>query len=298
MKKTVTFIILLLLVTNLFSQPILMSDSLLTGRSFNLFSLNNVNISNITITGENVLWDLSSTTATLAGTAEFLDMADTPYESEYPEANFAMKFTQTGGATNYSLFSLTSSLFVEVAQEVGTPNATSFINYRTTMVFPFTYNMSYSDIYQKENQEEKTVTNTYDGYGSLITNDSTFDNVVRTYKNDNGNTYVDWWRTSPLVPIFEASGDGFILWELTSVTTGEREMQSNLIFQMYPNPATNRLNIINKELISKIEIINMAGQLQFTTTQSSIDVTMLSKGAYFVKAFSEKGTYSQIFIKE
>jgi len=67
MKKTVTFIILLLLVTNLFSQPILMSDSLLTGRSFNLFSLNNVNISNITITGENVLWDLSSTTATLAG---------------------------------------------------------------------------------------------------------------------------------------------------------------------------------------------------------------------------------------
>lgn len=297
MKKLFTSIASLILVNALFAQPILVSDSLHTGLSFTLYSLSNVNPANLAASGANVAWDLSSATATLAGTAEFLDMADTPYELDYPEANFAMKFTFALGNSTYSLFNLSGSMLEEVANNVGTSDPVPFINYRTTLVFPFTFNLSNTDIYQKTNQQEKTITNTYDAYGTFIANGVTNNNVVRIYTIDNANQSANWWAQSPLRPLFIASGDGFVLWELNSSTTDISEINSKDIFSLYPNPAANQLNIINKALISKIEIYDAGGKLQLTTTNSSIDISNLKAGVYFVKAYSEKGIVSQKFVK-
>jgi hypothetical protein len=297
MKKIFTPIAILLSTAVLFAQPVLHSDSLHTGLSFNLYSLNNVNTANLAPAGANITWDISSATATLAGTADFLDMASTPYETDYPAANFAMKFT-AGGTSKYSLFNLSNTVLEEVANNVGTASPVSFTNYRTSLVFSFTFGLTNTDTYQKITQGTKTINNTYDSYGTFISNSITNINIVRILTVDDGNTSINWWSTTPLAPLFQASGDGFILWELTSNTTGITEMSSNKLFDMYPNPATDVLNIINKELISKIEIYDVVGKLQLTTVTSAIDISALKKGIFLVKAYSKNGTVTQKFIKK
>ena len=297
MKKTITLIALFLFVTSMSAQPILNSADLHTGYHFNQYMLSNVNTANLMPSGANITWDLSSTTATLIGTVDFLEMSETPYQTEYPAANFAMKFMLTGGTPNYSLFNLSNTVLEEVANNVGTATPVSFLNYRTILVFPFTFNLSNTDTYQKENQEVKTITNTYDSYGTFIANDTTNNNVVRIYTDDDDNIAPVWWSSSPLIPLFRASSEGFILWQLTTTTTGIQEVYSNRLFEMYPNPATDELHILNKELISRIEIYNMAGHLQFSTTKSLVDISGLKIGLYIVKAYTAKGDITQNFVK-
>jgi hypothetical protein len=298
MKKLFTFFVTFISIAKMFAQPVLNSADLHTGHSFSLYSLSNVNTADLMPSGANITWDLSATTATLSGTSEFLEMSETPYQSEYPAANFAIKFTLTGVPSYYSLFNHTNTAFEEVANNVGTSGPVSFLNYRTALVFPFTFNLSNTDTYQKENQEVKTITNTYDAFGTFIANDTITNDVVRIFANDNDNIGVLWWNSSPVVPLFQASSEGFILWQLTSTTTGIKEVYSNQLFDMYPNPATNVLHILNKEKISLIEVFNAAGQFQFSTNQSVIDISGLEKGIYFLKARSEKGNVTQKFIKE
>lgn len=298
MKKIFTTLGILFPISALLAQPILHSDSLKTGRSFNLYSLSNVNTTNLSVSGANVIWDMSASTAVLAGTSDFLAMSSTTFAAQYPNANFAMKFTPTNGSAIYSLFNLSSTILEEVANNVGTATPVSFTNYRTALVFPFTYTLSNSDTYQKSTQNAKTITNTYDSYGTFITSATTYTNVIRNYTIDDGNTSLNWWNVSPMFPLFQASSSGFTLWKLTSSSTGLSEIQYNILFDMYPNPAKNELHIINKELISKLEIYNIEGQLQFSTINSIINISDLKPGVYFIKAFSVKGIVSQKFIKE
>ncbi len=298
MKKLFTLIACCLLTSAIYAQPILHGDSLHTGQSFNLYDLTNVNTANLAASGANVSWDISGTTATLSGTVDFQDMAVTGYASQYPTANFAMKFTPVGGSALYSLFNISTTEMVEVANNVGTANPVTFVDTRMTLVFPFTFGLQNTDIYQKTGQNQKVILNTYDSYGTLITNSATYTNVVRIHTVDNGNTSYNWWNTMPLSPLFQASSSGFTLWEATSTTTGINELQSNHLFDMYPNPATNELKIINKEVISKIDIFNLVGELQFSTSSSTIDISVLKSGIYFLKAYSDKGSVSEKFIKE
>lgn len=297
MKKIYFSLFTMIVTTTLSAQPILSSSNLHTGSTFNLYSMSDINSANLVTSGTNITWDISDATATPMGTVDFLEMSETPYAADYPEANFAMKFTLSNGGVRYSLFNLTESVFEEVANNVGTSDAVSFIDYRTSLVFPFTFNSSNTDTYQKENQEIKTIVSTYDAYGTFTANGSTTNNVVRFSTDDNTNTSINWWKTDPLVPLFQGSSSGFILWELTSSPTGILESQSNQLFEMYPNPATNELHILNKEMLTKVEIYNSLGQLQFSTTNSLIDISMLKSGIYILRAKSEKGNASQQFIK-
>lgn len=298
MKKLFTLIACSLFTSAIWAQPILHSDSLHTGQSFNLYDLTNVNTANLAASGANVSWDISGTIATLSGTVDFQDMATTGYASQYPTANFAMKITPLGGAAQYSLFNVSNTEMVEVANNVGTVNPVTFLDTRMTLVFPFTFGLQNTDIYQKTGQNQKVILNTYDSYGTLITNSTIYTNVVRIYTVDNGNASYNWWNTMPLSPLFQASNSGFTLWQPTSTTTGINQLQSNHLFDLYPNPAKNELKIINKEVISKIDIFNFIGKLQFSTTLSTIDISILKSGVYFLKAYSEKGSVTEKFIKE
>lgn len=298
MKKLFTSAATILLCFSLYAQPVLVRDSIQTGLTFNLYQLSNVSISDLYPSGANVTWDLSSSTATLAGTAEFLDMAATPYASQYPNANFAIKLSPTGVPSRYSLFNLTSSIMEEVANNVGTTEAKSFSNPRTTLLFPYTYNVSNTDTYQKNGQGAKTIVHTYDAYGTFKSNTTTYNNVVRDLMVDDGDTSAHWWSAAPFFPLFQADDSGLTLWQISSITTGVSNISYTNLFDLYPNPATNILTIVNKEIISNIEVYNVSGQLQFTTVQSTIDISHLSAGVYFIKAYSTKGTTTAKFIKQ
>lgn len=73
-------------------------------------------------------------------------------------------------------------------------------------------------------------------------------------------------------------------------------------FTLYPNPASNTINLNAKVDIevNSIEIYNIVGQLVIAVSNdtNTIDVSRLTKGNYFVKIQTESGTTNTKFIKE
>ncbi len=71
---------------------------------------------------------------------------------------------------------------------------------------------------------------------------------------------------------------------------------------MYPNPATNELTIESKMQNAEIEIRDVLGQMVYSTkaiaSSSTIDVSMLSKGVYFISLQNGKQTINKKLVKE
>jgi len=99
---------------------------------------------------------------------------------------------------------------------------------------------------------------------------------------------------------FKNSADNSFLCESSSDTitvnfpaTGLNELGSGQIM-IYPNPATELVNVKSDYTISKVEVINFVGQTVYTNSNvdaktAKIDVTMLKVGVYFVKVSTSEG---------
>lgn len=80
-----------------------------------------------------------------------------------------------------------------------------------------------------------------------------------------------------------------------------KEFELNHSISIFPNPTTNKLNIHHSENFSIIEssIFDITGKLvAFNNHQAIIDVSKLNSGIYFIKVITDKGEFSQKFIKE
>ena len=73
-------------------------------------------------------------------------------------------------------------------------------------------------------------------------------------------------------------------------------------FTLYPNPVNDILNFNSKENleIQSAEVYNMLGQIVISVPNAtkSINVSSLTKGSYFVKVNTEKGSATSKFVKE
>lgn len=73
-------------------------------------------------------------------------------------------------------------------------------------------------------------------------------------------------------------------------------------FSMYPNPASNRLNISAKEIIQNADVFNVLGKkvmsLNINKTSKSIDISSLTSGIYLVKYNVNGTTGTAKFIKQ
>lgn len=80
--------------------------------------------------------------------------------------------------------------------------------------------------------------------------------------------------------------------------TGVEEHEANL--NIYPNPVHSTLNIATDEMIERVEIYNMQGQLLIVekSNTNSINVGSLAAGNYFARITTANGTSSQRFTKE
>ncbi|MEO8761643.1 MAG: T9SS type A sorting domain-containing protein [Bacteroidia bacterium] len=281
------------------AQSTLQMSDLQTGLSFDIYNLSGVNSSDITPSGANVNWNLSAATSSPSGASvDFVDMASTGYASAYPTANFAMKFN-SGVNVSYNFSLYNSGVWEELALNVGTSGVQNFINNRTVLVFPYTFGLSNTDTYQKTGQSANTITHNYDAYGTLNVGANSYSNLVRDMAVDNGagTTQAIWWNTSPIYPVLVANNSGITLWK-NSVSGINSINEKKLSFKLYPNPATNTIQIMNQKRINKIEIYDANGQLYITTIQSVIDITGLSSGLYFVKAYLQNTIETAKFIKE
>lgn len=100
-------------------------------------------------------------------------------------------------------------------------------------------------------------------------------------------------------------GDGTIYfdnWYFYNVATASVDNNELLGFSMYPNPASNRLNISAKETIQNADIFNVLGKrvmsLDINKSSESIDISGLTSGIYLVK-YNVNGTVGTAkFIKQ
>lgn len=75
---------------------------------------------------------------------------------------------------------------------------------------------------------------------------------------------------------------------------------SDLNFNIYPNPANDKINISGDlDQIQQVEITGISGNVISTSSldNNTVDVSGLTAGVYFVAIRTESGVYTQRFIK-
>ncbi len=108
---------------------------------------------------------------------------------------------------------------------------------------------------------------------------------------NNGKGYIGTgWRTSPL----EFHND---IWEFDPDDILGTEEYDTIIFTISPNPTQNILHIKSKEQFETVKIYSLQGILIKEGVASSIDVSQLSTGMYFVQVTIDNKTTTKKFIK-
>ena len=96
-----------------------------------------------------------------------------------------------------------------------------------------------------------------------------------------------------------ATKNGFAkVYDLSGVLSSDKFTQAN--FTIYPNPATEVLNIKLQDnaILENVTIYNNLGQKIKTIKQNTVDVSTLAKGLYFVEVTTNQGKASKKVIVE
>ena len=86
---------------------------------------------------------------------------------------------------------------------------------------------------------------------------------------------------------------------ITIGTLSNSDFDGNLKFNLYPNPATNLVNIELATELKSVEIYSLQGQKVLSSNKNQVDVSSLSKGMYMVRVEDvESGVSTQKLIVE
>jgi Secretion system C-terminal sorting domain len=306
MKKVYNSIFMLTLTVIGYSQPILQAADVnaTVGESFNYNSTDWISEGP---GGAGVTWDLSGMTTTGTGT---LDMnAPSPL---FPLTNIT-RYDAAGG----SYFEDHNATGQYAHGIEGTGVIITFQDIMQLMAFPL------SDATYASDTHAATFTSggfpftrvgttviEGDGYGTLITPDGTFTDVVRvrldqvytdTYSMGTFNTVVEvyqWYKAGihhPLASVSTLNSGATIIEYGTYLSAGLGLNENNLNdFTVYPNPATDQLFIdLDANLQNSTVIVsNAVGQqlksynLSEFTNEVSINIEDLTSGVYFISVSS------------
>ena len=283
----------------------------------------NINYGNA---GANQTWDFSAYTVTGdVETGTFVDPATTLWAGQVPNSNIAMRSLirdEVVQFMNVSSSVLKANYLGAYVEEMNI--LTAYTDDMDIMHFPFAYGDSYTDTYgyTSENPEwgmtmitEGTVASEADAYGTLITPNGTFTNVLRikstdtenyeTWMNgtlvDSGTTiYVtyDWYDISSKYPVVSIDYDPEYPEETSityfSMSTGNNEMESTTL-SVCPNPANDlvKINTSDYHVGDKMNILNANGMRVFSTTIQDdnlvLPVSDFNNGLYFIVIATENG---------
>ena len=154
----------------------------------------------------------------------------------------------------------------------------------------------------------------YDIYCNSICNNSNYN--IKSASPSAIDLKYNHWCTSDTLLIENLIFDGndsanigltnilpfFTMYYCTTVDINENLLH-NFSFSIFPNPSFENLNVFIKSdnSISEIQILNVLGQLQFTSTvanqNTKIDISTLPSGIYFIKVKSGNEIGIKKFIK-
>lgn len=128
--------------------------------------------------------------------------------------------------------------------------------------------------------------------------------VTLTATANEGYKFLNWTENGEVVSneakyLFIATKDRDLVANF-ELTDGIDEFSS--AFNLYPNPANDRLHIESKVKINEVTIYDVYGRQQelsaISGQQTVIDVTSLNNGIYFVKIVTDNGEVIKRFVKQ
>src|SRR5690554_4942382 len=142
----------------------------------------------------------------------------------------------------------------------------------------------------------QNTSNSWSQVGSDIDGEEAFDFFGENVSlSGSGSTLIVGAKT----PTTSATKNGYAkVYDLSGVLSSDKFTQAN--FTIYPNPATDVLNISleNDALLENVTIYNNTGQKIKTIKQNTVDVSTLAKGLYFVEVITNHGKASKKVIVE
>lgn len=339
--KTISILITFLISINLvICQPVVNSDILLTiGDERDVSYVETA--FNPGEAGENITWDFSSLTESYSVTWFAISPEETGLGNLFPTADIAFNIPGDEGSENYTEgwtfydtgsgdeISLLGSVILNV---IGT-NVDSnffFLNDDPDLLFefPMTYPDQFSDDIsgtavvffqgqQFELERSGSTTTEVDGYGTLITPEGTYTNVLRVKRTEELTDMFlgiptnheivryDWF--SPIYDYLLYHTEEIIIRDAggaeQSRTTQTYYAEPQLItavpenkvesFNVYPNPSSKFIRLPQEllGLSAKVEIYSMHGKSVFAKESFSdkIDVSHFSPGVYFVSVTENNG---------
>lgn len=332
MKKS--YFILLLLSTT-FSIRVSAQSPILTAVNSNPvigdnFTGQSINYTSPGSGGASQVWDFSTATSAGTQTFSFIDPSTTANAASFPTATVT---TYNPANTVLNYLSTSASALAAEGFFYGAPTnmIVSYSNPQTVLSYPFSFGSNFTDTYSGTYTSGTSTiirnglnTVNADGYGTLIMPYGTLNNVLRVtvldqytdttsfgapYSEFTFETY-NWYLPGVHYQVLSLTslymnGDptpvaqfGTYL-DQSSVGIPENDLLSAAV-TIYPNPANEFIHIRSTEKIKNMDCFNYAGQaVDVKVENSSVDISSLSKGLYFIRITSENGkTLTQKFIKE
>ena len=306
---------------NLFSQPTLTYNNtgLVVGDNF---TVHNIDISGLTAgnAGANQTWDFSSAVSNGTTNVSFVDPATAPNGSSFPTANLA-----TSQNSVWDFYLTTSSDHARV----GADNGAQLVDYSASqvqLVFPMGYQDMYVDSFAATLSgafpldRSGTITVEADGWGTLITPDGTYQNVLRIkYVEDYGDEFngtpfaqynseiYTWYQPGTHYPIFSmttftiagsstTSYGGYL--DAVSVSRSGPN-HSDIQLTAYPNPASEQVTVaanLGKPAPLEFSLINASGASvwerqvpgRMTEIREEISLRDLPAGIYLLQVRSNE----------
>ncbi|MCC7233207.1 MAG: T9SS type A sorting domain-containing protein [Bacteroidia bacterium] len=301
MKKTVLLAIPLVSL-HTYAQPVIQDASNIATPGFSAPVFIATVAPSIVLTGPgaNQTWDFTTPdfVYTSGGNLDVIVPSTAPMGGSFPAANYAYTFASTYSFFNVSASKMEVQALTIVAAGTGndyTPNP------RTQLIFPFNFNDSAVDTYQKVGGSQGTVTITYDAYGTLITPSGTYTNVVRVRDSYGpGDNDYEWYILNPLtqVAIYDSTNNTLYHIGATQISGIEDNTVSGL--SLFPNPATDLVTVSNLPAGSTVRITDMTGRKVYSRPAGSentlVNTSDFANGVYLVQVENNKGVLTQKLI--
>lgn len=87
------------------------------------------------------------------------------------------------------------------------------------------------------------------------------------------------------------------LWEYVEPTLGLTQNESQNVFEVYPNPSSDIINVVIDNDINQIIIYDILGKEKLITKSKSIDISAFETGIYYLKVINSKGESLKKIVK-
>jgi len=308
MKKNYLFLFLILGNSVVNAQSLTRNDiGYQVGENFTIFPSAYQNPGS---NGIGVTWDLSA----MNGQAGQMDITISSNTSGFPGANTLLVYP--AGANSY--MNITNTSLDVVGGEAG-GSLSPFTDPQTLLMFPVTPSTDFTDTYEFIAGNQTVTGNLhveFSGYGTLITPAGTFTDVVRLKHTriqnytENSVPQVDsavayyWYKAGfhyqlAFVQSIESTLNDLESGYYSSVNGSNLSTEENQLFQVtiYPNPASERIQLQSNGKISDLKIYDVSGELvldEVITHSPTIELNIsdLNSGVYFIHVLDENGTSS------